>query len=180
MIDISNADANVVLNSSSGNESSIVPTALTDKIFIGSISGILAVGGVEAAAVLLRNPTGSGKRLRLIRITTHVVATASQDISFRLRVSPVVSSTGAAGSIVQAHRGNSSVSSMQIFSAPTLSSFGTIVDVWSSSSGVIASTPPWRLYQDTLVLDSGHDLSLTGTPDGANRSFVACVCWLEE
>lgn len=135
--------------------------------------------GTETPFLLIRNPIGSGKNLRLNEFRPIVLATGSVSVVFRLYAKPTVTAAGTAGPITS-YRISAvpPVSAMQVFTSPTISANGT--KFAHSFAGVGTNAFMHNVDFDlAIILEPGQDLLVTGKPDANNTMVSAMMDWAE-
>ena len=135
-----------------------------------------AIGTSELATVLLRNPNGSGKTLKLYQMTfSNLSGTSGQLVTIKGYAAPTITATGTALTIGCTHVG-AATTAVQAFGTPTASANGTQIATWISPSLNNPFTIPLELI---VQIGANTDLLLTTTADGTNRSLSMNVIWAE-
>lgn len=154
--------------------------AAQDKIF--QIAGTFTItgSGTENNFLLIRNPSGSGKQIRLIDITVGYTNTINVLAYFKLYSSPTVTANGTAITIKPGRIGSSvPSSSVNAYSNPTVSDRGTEYLNFMAAGGP-STDASWRFeINQSILVDPNYDILLTGTPDGTNRNVLLTVRWAE-
>lgn len=148
--------------------------AESGKVFLTNFQ-IDTVETTEIPIILFRNPSGSGKVMRLIRFTFSNVHTSDSYIRIRAYVAPTVTSDGTTVSAGCSRIGGAS-GSAEVFSTPTVSANGVRIGQWLAP----AFQPPTQIALDYLIiLDPNTTILLTAQADGNNRSFAGSFIWAE-
>jgi hypothetical protein len=152
----------------------------TDKIFQISETINITGGGTENNFLLIRNPSASGKKLKLIDVTTGFTNTVSVMAYFKLYSSPTITAVGS-GLTIKAGRIGSGVpaSVMTAYSTPTISVRGSQYLAYTASGGSSIYASYHLDIDQSIIIDPGYDVLLTGTPDGTNRGVLITVRWAE-
>jgi hypothetical protein len=129
------------------------------KAFRASSNFISTGAAPETPLLLIRNPAGSGKVMTITGILYSPPQTG--DVEFRRYQGPTITATGTAVAISGARQVGQAAASGQIFSLPTASTFGTLVEAVHLQN---TATP----YHATLaILDPGNDMLITVQKSGA-------------
>lgn len=145
-----------------------------NKVFIMNFE-VSSIGTTEIPVALFRNPSGSGKLMKLIRFTFSNVHTVTSWIRVRAYVAPTVTSDGTALTEGCSHIGQAG-GSAETFSSPTVSANGTRLSQWLAPSFSV----PTQIPLDYLVLlDANTTILLTAQADGTNRVLTGSVIWAE-
>jgi hypothetical protein len=133
----------------------------------------------EKMAMYFRNPSGSGKTIKIIDITLGLTNTVSAAAIARLYANPTVSANGSAQSALPAYIGGSQAAAVGLVtSGPTVSVNGSLYlaeQVVSSSLGFSATVD----FDECLILAPNNSLLITGDPDGTNRNMMITITWIE-
>mgnify|MGYP003577484269 CR=1 FL=1 len=137
---------------------------------------VSSIGTTEIPVALFRNPSGSGKVMKLIRLTFSNVHTVTSFIRIRAYVAPTVTSDGT-GLVEGCTRIGGTAGSAQTFSSPTVSANGTRIAQWVAP----AFAAPTLIPLDHLfILDANTTLLMTAQADGTNRVLAGSLIWSEE
>jgi hypothetical protein len=148
--------------------------ALENKVFITSFE-ITTVGTTEIPVFLFRNPSGSGKTVKLIRLTLTNFTTVNSFIRVRAYLSPTITADGTGLTEACTHIGQAGPVSVT-FSSPTASANGTRVSQWETPGFSNALVIPMDLL---FILDANTQIILTGQADGTNRTLGCSMLWAE-
>lgn len=180
------ADPVAIFNDTSGNELIInsdgTLNALTyeqylaqqDKVFSMNFE-VSAIGTTEIPIALFRNPLGSGKTVKLIRLTLTNLHTVTSFIRVRAYIAPTVTSDGTGLVEGCTHIGGAAPVSVT-FSSPTVSSNGSRIAQWVTpafSNALIIPLESW------FILDANTQVLITGQADGTNRVLGGSLIWAE-
>lgn len=150
------------------------------KLYSASFDVNLPTGGTQTNMALIRNPSGSGKTMRIIEIGTDFTNTVAVSAYYRLYVDPTVTATGTSQTLTSLARGaGAAASAILVYSGPTTSSVGTRIDTWFATGGSTGSGYASD-FDGMLTFAANQDLLITGTPDGTNRNTMLTIWWLEE
>lgn len=136
---------------------------------------VSAIGTTEIPIVLFRNPSGSGKTVRLIRLTLSNFHTVTSFIRVRAYAAPTVTSDGTGLTEACTHIGQAAGVAVT-FSSPTVSANGTRLAQWEVVAFNQALTIPLDLL---ILLDANTQLLITGQADGTNRILAGSLLWAE-
>lgn len=144
------------------------------KVFITNFE-ITGLGTTETAAVLFRNPTGSGKLVKLYRLTMSNLHTVDSFIRVRAYGAPTVTSDGTGLTESCTYFGGAA-GSAEAFASPTVSSNGTRLAQWVVPSFSNALIIPLD-YQ--IILPANTTILLTAQADGTSRILGGSLIWAE-
>lgn len=144
------------------------------KVFIANFE-VSSIGTTEIPIALFRNPSGSGKTVKLIRFTFSNLHTVTSFIKVRAYAAPTVTSDGT-GEAENCTKFGSSAGSAQVFSSPTVSSTGTRIAQWVAPA---FSTPAIIPLDQFFILPETAMILITGQADGTNRIFGGSLIWAE-
>lgn len=149
--------------------------ALDNKLFTMNFE-VSGVGVTEIPVALFRNPSGSGKTVRLVRLTiSNLHQTANAFIRVRAYGAPTVTSDGTTAGGVCTHVGQAGPTSVS-FTSPTVSGNGTRMGQWnvvSSANALIIPLDEW------FILDANTQILMTAQADGTNRLIAGALIWAE-
>lgn len=149
--------------------------ATEDKVFTTNFE-VSGVGTTEIPVALFRNPSGSGKTVKLIRLTiSNLHATANTFVRARAYIAPTVTSDGTGLDERCTHVGGAAPVSVT-FSSPTISANGVRIAQWNVVSSANALIIPLDLL---FILDANTQLLITGQADGAGRILAGSLIWSE-
>jgi hypothetical protein len=144
------------------------------KVFITNFE-VASIGTTEIPIALFRNPSGSGKLAKLIRITLTNFTTVNSFVRVRAYIAPTVTSDGTAlTESCTLIGGSTSVS--ETFSSPTVSANGTRASQWALPSFANALIIP---LDQLIIIPANVSLLITAQADGTNRTVGASVVWAE-
>lgn len=137
---------------------------------------VSGVGTSEIPVALFRNPSGSGKTVRLVRLTiSNLHQTANTFIRVRAYGAPTVTSDGTTAGGVCTHVGQAGPSSLS-FTSPTVSANGTRIGQWNVVSSANALLIPLDMI---YILDANTQLLMTAQADGTARIIAGALIWAE-
>lgn len=136
---------------------------------------VSAIGTTEIPVALFRNPSGSGKTVKLFRLTMSNLHTVTSFIRVRAYGAPTVTSDGTALTESCTFFGGSAPSS-EMFSSPTISSNGSRISQWVIPAFSNALIIPLDFM---FILPANTQLLLTAQADGTNRVIGASLIWAE-
>ena len=137
----------------------------TDELTIGS--------SAEYDHVLVHNPSGSGVNMRLWRIRLGVLNNVTA--IWHLYFDPTVTANGTTYTPVNTSNGSINTSGVNIYTSPTISARGTIVDTVVGRQG---NTPV--PFEYAYVIQPDEYALLTLEPSSANNDFTMSFIWSEE
>lgn len=152
----------------------------TDKIFQISETINITGGATENNFFLLRNPSGSGKKIKIIDITVGFTNTVNVMAIFKLYASPTITANGTSLTIKPGRIGDSvPSSSMNAYSTPTISARGSQYIAFTAAGGPSTDASYHLDVDQSIIVDDNYDILLTGTPDGTNRGVLLTIRWAE-
>lgn len=151
-----------------------------DKIFQLAETLTITGGGTENNFLLLKNPSGSGKRMRLIDITLGFTNSINVMAFFKLYASPTVTANGSALTIKPGRIGGSTpASAIEAYFRPTISVRGSEYINLMVSGGPGSPSSYHLDFDQSILVDENYAVLLTGTPDGTNRNVLLTLRWAE-
>lgn len=153
--------------------------AENNQMFFSNGEVNLPNNGTETPFLLVRNPIGSGRNIRLNEFRPIVLNVGSASVVFRMYSKPTVTATGTPGPITS-YRISAvpPVSAMQVFTVPTIAANGT--KFAHSFAGVGTNAFMHNIDFDlAVILEPGQDLLVTGRPDANNVLVSAMLDWAE-
>jgi hypothetical protein len=176
----SNNELEVNSDGSINTKSLIASLTDSDKSFGISTSITITGGGTENDFLLIRNPSQSGKQLKFDTISVGFNNTVSVMASFKIYATPTITSNGTAVTINPGRIGASvPASSINVYSTPTISSRGTEYANFMVTGGPNSGSSYRFNVDQTIIVDPGYSLLITGTPDGINRNLLLTLRWIE-
>jgi hypothetical protein len=161
--------------------SAIHHAAGTLKVYSTAVNVNLPTSGTETRILLLRNPSGSGKTLRLHSISGLLTNTVSAIAILRAYIGPTITATGTAATIFSnAQGGGAAATAMLAYSGPTATATGSRISGALLLSGTAGGREVTQIFDGSVTLAANHDLLITGQPDGTNRASEITVTWVEE
>lgn len=148
--------------------------AIDNKVFSTNWE-VSAIGTTEIPVVLFRNPSGSGKTVKLIRLTMSNLHTVSSFIRVRAYGSPTLLTDGTGLTELCTHVGQAGPASTT-FSSPTVIVNGTRFAQWVVPAFSSALIIPLDML---FILDANTEIILTGQADGTNRVLGGSLLWAE-
>lgn len=149
--------------------------AVNNRAFLTTFELILGNGGVEDNAILLRNPSGSGKRAYIREITFGNTTGASKSVILRVYSNPTVTSTGTTLTPRSMFIGGGAPTPViLVTTVPTTSALGTKVTVAAQTNEQAVVDYDWG-----LILGSNNSLLITGTGTANNVPLVVNIIWSE-
>jgi hypothetical protein len=135
-----------------------------------------AIGLTELMALLIKNPTASGKTVYLKALTvtnTHTVANSW--IRWRLYSNPTISANGTANAAVTARIGSGSTAVTTPFSTPTITANGTLFYDCSVLAGSSIIYP----FPNGSQILANNNLLITAIADAVGRVGNVTLAWTE-
>lgn len=151
--------------------------AESNKLFTLNFE-LTSINDAEIPFVLFRNPTGSGKAVKLKRIVMANNHTSVSWIKFRAYIAPTVTTAGTAIPIACTHIGSGASSSMQAFSGSTISANGTLALRLACPAAITAPATILGTEYDYIV-EPNIDVLFTVQADGNNRVAAINLIWAE-
>lgn len=141
-------------------------------------SNLITITGIaEVNFILLKNPSGSGKRVRLQELIFDIgLAGGAQSLksTFRVYRNATVTTNGTALTIYKTKPDGATNTIMEAYTSPTTSSRGTFVNVFPFTQGVFNRTLDLTRY----ILD-GSNLLITAEPATTNTEHAFSSAWAE-
>lgn len=136
---------------------------------------VTGIGTTQIPLVLFRNPSGSGKLVKLYRLTFSNLHTVNSFIRVRTYIAPTVTSDGTSiGRACTLIGGAAPVS--VAFTSPTVSANGSRVAQYV----VPAFAAPTQIPIDFIfILPANTQMLITGEADGTNRILGGSLIWAE-
>lgn len=133
----------------------------------------------EKMVLYLRNPSGSGKVLRLLDVTLTLTNTVNSLAIVRFYMNPTATANGTAQTAQPGYVGGSQPAAVGLItSAPTITANGSLYLTEYVSGGTTGYSNTVDL--DTcIILAANNSLLITGDPDGTNRSLSITLTWVE-
>ena len=144
-----------------------------DKVFSLSGNFTAAVGGADNPIFMIKNPSGSGKTMKIRRLRVGCAVT-NVIVEFKIFYAPTITLNGTSQTPRNNLIGSSTASAMTAFSLPTLSVLGTqILDV------VIGQNSAAPVYETSLNVQANQTVVITAAPASNNRAVTIDVMWAE-
>ena len=144
------------------------------KVFSANFE-VSSIGTTEIPVALFRNPSGSGKTVKLIRLTLSNFHTVSSFIRVRAYVAPTVTSDGTGLTEGCTNIGGAAASA-ETFSSPTISANGTRIGQWSVAAFQNALVVPLDFI---FIVPANTTMLITGQADGSSRVLGGSIIWAE-
>ena len=179
--DITGVEINPITSTDMGNSRRGIEISQADELrtfnnngqlFVG-FSSVLAIGTVETAAYLFKNPSGSGKQVKIVSIYQNTNGTGT----VRIYKTPTVTANGTTITPQSLRLQASPPASIaNVFSSPTVTSNGTfIMDfVSTAQSGSLG----FELL-GYLILDANQTILITVQNSANNTNTDIGLQWLE-
>lgn len=159
-------------------DSSIEEKVLNNLVFVCTTNDLTsgATGGAETPRLLISNPTGSGKKMKIFLMTLGTNISTNNNI-LRLYRNPVITANGTPLVPQNFHLAASvPVSSMQLFSVPTASNNGNLMLNYIAGP---TSTNPID-FQHKMIIEEGQKLLIAVRPNTTAVTYSINVYWVEE
>lgn len=151
-----------------------------NKRLYGLVTETNMTTAAEAARILIRNPSGSGKVVYFQRWTLLLTNTANSSGVIRAYLQPTITATGTAVTPTNTNIGGGGAASVvTAFTNPTISANGTFAYATRVQGGDGAQ-PTVVEFEGSIAIQPGIDVLVTGTPDGTNRNLISSFLWLEK
>lgn len=149
--------------------------ATENKVFSTNFE-VSGLGITEIAVALFRNPSGSGKTAKLIRLTlVNLTSTINSLIRVRAYGGPTITADGTDLTELCTHVGQAGPASTT-FSLPTASANGTRIAQWVVPAFSNALVIELDMF---FILDANTQLLITAEADGVNRMLGGSLLWAE-
>lgn len=130
-------------------------------------------GLAETAAVLFKNPSGSGKTVYLIRLQSDPFV-KNDNPALRMYHTPTVTANGTTVTPVNTNLGNSTTSIANVFTLPTVTSNGTIVQAVSATNDTL-----WVDFYMSRIIQPNNSILITETISTINTANGIFIKWAE-
>ncbi len=148
----------------------------SDKVFSVSTNIFPVADGAERSLMLVKNPAGSGKKLKIFSISYTEVQISSARITFRTYANPTVSANGMALTPVNFHVKSTPITSvMQFYKSPTITADGSLMDAREAGQSFTANLE----LNNQIILDEGQSLLITGLSNNSPDAEVT-ISYIEE
>lgn len=138
-----------------------------------------AIGTTELPVVYFRNPSGSSRTVKIVKILANNSHTVSSGVRFRVYINPTVSANGTALTEVALDVGSGNSPSADAFSSPTVSANGNqIADITAPAFMIGPSIE--LVPANGLQLRANNTLLITAVADGSSRIANISVWWEED
>jgi len=134
--------------------------------------------GTGNEVLLIRNPSGSGKRMHINDILLASYTFATSEIVVEIFANPTITSTGTLATSATVRLGSGETASCQVYDEPTASASGTRIAALQITGQ--NSTTNDIMLSNRLSLDPGTDVLFRGFSDGTNRELISSIWWSEE
>lgn len=144
------------------------------RVFITNFE-ISAISTTEIPVALFRNPSGSGKTVKLIRLTLSNLHDTESFVRVRAYASPTVTADGT-GLAELCTKFGATAGTATAFSSPTVSANGTFLSQWVTATFAPALMIPLDQF---FILPETATILLTAQADGNNRVLGGSLIWSE-
>ena len=152
--------------------------ALTSAGYLYSvaISLNMAVAGTDNPLILIKNPTGSGKRLYLYKANLGVDVT-NVLANFRVYSNPTITLNGTSHTPRNLFIGGGFAASViEVYSLSTLSVLGTLIQTYETGQ----NNNSYDGIQDfSIQIAPNNNILITGNPGSNNRMSTLTITWAE-
>ena len=188
MSDISKSTQDIsILDDSSGTSASVnsegrlLVATTPDSSIAGSTfsvdSGfrVATTAGTDNPILLVKNPSGSGKTLKLVT-RFYGCNVNNVLVTYKLYLNPTITSNGTSLTINATKQSSPPSTVATAFYLPTISSNGTLIDTY-----VIGQNSTGVQIKDDLIqqLDSNNNWLITADPGSNNRAVDISLKWQE-
>lgn len=146
--------------------------AASGKVFSIQVSPTIT-GLAETAAVLLKNPSGSGKNLYLIRIQSDPFSKNDNPV-LKMYHTPTVTANGTTATPVNTNLGSATTSIANAFTLPTVTANGTIVQALAATNDSVVLNMDF-----SRVIQPGQAILITETISTINTANGIFIKWAE-
>jgi hypothetical protein len=134
----------------------------------------------EKTALYFRNPSASGKVVKIVDLTIGLTNTVGSMAIVRMYANPTTSANGTALTALPGYIGGSQAASVALLSSgPTVSANGSLYLAEHVSGGTNGTGTREVDLAECILLAAGNSLLLTGDPDGTNRNLLVTITWVE-
>jgi len=134
--------------------------------------------GTGNEVMLIRNPSGSGKRMYINKIVFAVYSFRTSEVIMEVFANPTITSTGTTITSTTTKLGSGDTASGLVYSEPNASANGTrilAIQLTGQNSNESQSN-----FDGQLSLDPGTDVLVRAFSDGNNRDIISSIWWSEE
>jgi hypothetical protein len=136
----------------------------------------MAAAGTDNPLVLMRNPTGSGKKIAVWRVQCGSTVT-NVGVEFKIFSSPTVTANGSSVTVYPRNVNNAQAAAVALItSLPTISASGnplSFLSVGQNSNSIIFAD------DFSLYLQPNSSILITGSPSSNNRNASLTIVWAE-
>jgi hypothetical protein len=143
-----------------------------EKYFIAFTTGTIGTSEADAWLFVNRSTNTVSAYLEFMDLS---VLTSGAIVTVRAYRNAVVTSSGTPVSLFPGNLGGTSVSKMEVYKAPSISSRGTLVYVRGGASGTNRFD-----FNQSRIVPPGATFILTGQSSSANTSVMVSMEWVEE
>lgn len=136
---------------------------------------VSSIGTTEIPVALFRNPSGSGKLVKLYRLTVSNMHTVTSFIRVRAYIAPTVTADGTSLTGACTYIGGAAPTSVA-FSSPTVSANGSRVAQYVVPAFSNALIIP---LEYKFIIPANTEMLITGQADGTNRVLGGSLLWAE-
>lgn len=168
--------ANIIQSTTQPSQINI--SALTKAGYVYTIPLAINMGstGSTNPLILIKNPSDSGKRFYLYKITFGPTLTTTVTV-LRAFSNPTITANGTTQTPVNlAIGGGFGASAMQVFSLPTISANGTLIHNFVEASGVSSFG---AVTDFGVQLLENNNLLISAEPSANNRELSITIIWAE-
>lgn len=165
---------NAETNASAASEGFVDTFVRTKRAFTCTTDLTTVSSQNETALLYLKNPSGSGKRIRITHIKGGTDSSNVRTI-LRFRFNPTISANGTALDIASTYiETTQSTSSMEAYKLPTDTDLGGLLNI-----DISPADSPSKGTNRTYYIEPGHTFLVTVENSSSNAKTFADIYWLE-
>lgn len=144
--------------------------------FIVTIPTQSNAGTTEVPVLLVKNPAGSGKTLRIHTLKLYTIdVTGNNNATLKIYRGPTITANGAAANIRETRTAKAVSPIALVYTAPTIGANGNLVDIFlATGNSAVAETQHLGIF-----LDPGENFLFTVQQSSAGVDYAVTISWSE-
>jgi hypothetical protein len=148
-----------------------------NKVYSVALSVAAASAGVDNPLVYIRNPSGSGKALHILKVIGGT-AVANVADTYKLTANPTVSANGTSQTAVSRNVGGGAGTAVALVTTlPTVSAVGSVLQ--NAVGGQNSQTVEILIEEYSTIVQPNNAILVTADPSSNNRVSAITVIWAE-
>ena len=144
------------------------------KGFVVGTNNLTISGTAESDFMLIKNPLGSGKTIKLYKANFGLDASTVNPTTFRIYRDPTITANGTALTIRNLKK-SGAATAMTAFRAPTISARGSFM-----ASDVFSSIESDIIFDLGFLIEADENILISFDPAVTNNPHHATLFWTEE